>query len=214
MDHAYASDDHNKLTERYILGELPDAQAEEFEEHFFDCEQCADDVRSELTFVEGLRDATAGHPAVIPPALPFTRRGRRTLTWLPAAAAAAIVFFALAVPRMQRDAGPTMDVARPFDLEMTAVRGAANDVVTVATGEALLLHVYVTPQPGAVAYEIAVKGDRGEIGRRRVTDEQTTEPVPLMLRGLEPGQYDVIIEGVRADDSRTSGISKRFILRR
>ena len=31
--------------ERYLLGELTDAERDQFEEHFFDCSACADDVR-------------------------------------------------------------------------------------------------------------------------------------------------------------------------
>lgn len=214
MDHAYASDESNKLTERYLLGELADAQAGEFEEHFFQCAECAEDVRAELTLVEGLRDTIGSAPAVIPPAHPMPRRARRAFTWLPAAAAAALVVFALAVPRMQRTQAPEMDVARPFDLEMSAMRGANDNVIPLAGGDVLLLHVYVTPQPGAVAYEIAIKGPKGEIGRRRVTDAQTSEPVPVTLRGFEEGRYEVIVEGVRADDSRTAAVSKPFTLRR
>ena len=41
-----------KTTERYLLGELdPDAR-HEFEEHFFDCPDCALDVRAGALFVE------------------------------------------------------------------------------------------------------------------------------------------------------------------
>src|SRR5258707_12188967 len=41
-----------KMTERYLLGELdPDAR-DEFEEHYFDCPDCALDVRAGALFVE------------------------------------------------------------------------------------------------------------------------------------------------------------------
>jgi anti-sigma factor RsiW len=43
VDHQSAVD--RNLTERYVLGELETAEADEFEEHFFDCAACADDVR-------------------------------------------------------------------------------------------------------------------------------------------------------------------------
>lgn len=32
------------LTEKYLLGELSEAEAAEFEEHFFECETCTEDV--------------------------------------------------------------------------------------------------------------------------------------------------------------------------
>ena len=41
-----------KMTERYLLDELNPQQRDEFEEHLFDCPECAIDVRAGATFVE------------------------------------------------------------------------------------------------------------------------------------------------------------------
>lgn len=43
MDHHSAVE--RKLVERYVLGELSAEESAEFEEHFFDCAVCAEDVR-------------------------------------------------------------------------------------------------------------------------------------------------------------------------
>ena len=43
MEHQFAVD--RKLTERYVLGELEAEEREEFEEHYFTCAVCAEDVR-------------------------------------------------------------------------------------------------------------------------------------------------------------------------
>ncbi len=53
MDHQSAVD--RNLAERYLLGELEAAEAAEFEEHFFDCPACAEDVRMGRTFVANLK---------------------------------------------------------------------------------------------------------------------------------------------------------------
>ena len=42
--------------ERYVLGELEDPQREQFEEHFFDCPECAQDVRDLATITHGARE--------------------------------------------------------------------------------------------------------------------------------------------------------------
>jgi hypothetical protein len=41
--------------ERYLLGELSDAERDEFEEHFFDCPACAEDVRAGAIFEANAR---------------------------------------------------------------------------------------------------------------------------------------------------------------
>jgi hypothetical protein len=53
MDHNQAID--GKFTERYLLGELTPAQRDQFEDHFFDCAVCADDVQTGAGFVDNTR---------------------------------------------------------------------------------------------------------------------------------------------------------------
>jgi hypothetical protein len=53
MDHTQAID--GKFTERYLLGELTPAQRDQFEEHYFDCAFCADDVQTGAVFVDNAR---------------------------------------------------------------------------------------------------------------------------------------------------------------
>lgn len=53
MDHNQAID--GKFTERYLLGELTPAQRDQFEDHFFDCASCADDVQTGAVFVDNAR---------------------------------------------------------------------------------------------------------------------------------------------------------------
>src|SRR5215469_1526095 len=52
--------DHNdvvrqKLAERYLLDELQGEQREAFEEHFFECSECAHDIRAGSEFVESTK---------------------------------------------------------------------------------------------------------------------------------------------------------------
>jgi hypothetical protein len=50
MDHELVT--RQRMTERYLLGELEADARQEFEEHFFDCGECALDVRAGALFVE------------------------------------------------------------------------------------------------------------------------------------------------------------------
>src|SRR5258706_9539293 len=50
MDHDVVV--RQKMTERYLLGELDPGVRDEFEGHFFDCPDCALDVRAGALFVE------------------------------------------------------------------------------------------------------------------------------------------------------------------
>jgi hypothetical protein len=53
--------DHNEAvrlnaSEKYLLGEFPQNLRDEFEEHFFDCAECATDLRAAAIFVDTSRE--------------------------------------------------------------------------------------------------------------------------------------------------------------
>jgi len=55
--------DHNEAlrlqaAEKYVLGELPPPLRDEFEEHFFDCQECALDVTATAGFVNNVRNVS------------------------------------------------------------------------------------------------------------------------------------------------------------
>ena len=52
--------DHNQATqltavEKYLLDELPPEVRDEFEEHFFDCQECATDLRATAGFIDAAK---------------------------------------------------------------------------------------------------------------------------------------------------------------
>ena len=52
--------DHNEAlrlqaAEKYVLGELPPPLRDEFEAHFFECQECAQDVIATAAFVDNAR---------------------------------------------------------------------------------------------------------------------------------------------------------------
>ena len=52
--------DHNEAlqlqaVEKYVLGELPPPLRDEFEGHFFECQECALDVMAAAEFVDNVR---------------------------------------------------------------------------------------------------------------------------------------------------------------
>ena len=58
MDHTAVV--REKTTERYLLNELDPEVRDEFEEHYFDCPECAQDVSAAATFVEQSKSRPGG----------------------------------------------------------------------------------------------------------------------------------------------------------
>src|SRR5262249_8991015 len=60
MDHRQAV--KMRAAERYLLEELSPEERSEFEEHYFGCVECADDVRAAFTFVDNAKAVLAESP--------------------------------------------------------------------------------------------------------------------------------------------------------
>src|SRR5216683_3854089 len=54
MDHTEAVQQQAAI--RYVLGELPRAQRDAYEEHYFDCAECAIDIKALATFADTARE--------------------------------------------------------------------------------------------------------------------------------------------------------------
>ena len=67
----------SQAAERYAAHELSPAEQDAFEAHFFDCQECADDVRFELTFTANVRAVAREQRAQRQPA-PEPPRARAT----------------------------------------------------------------------------------------------------------------------------------------
>src|SRR5438309_1066865 len=88
MDHFQAV--QSNANERYLLGEMTVEEGESYEEHFFDCAECAAQVKAGAIFIENARsvmgdqsDAALGETAARDPGAHF---GGRWATWAWAAA--------------------------------------------------------------------------------------------------------------------------------
>ena len=74
MDHEVAG--KTQAVERYLLGEMPSSERDEFEEHYFTCAECADEIRSASLLI-GARPAANRE---LPPATGLSSPG--WLSWL------------------------------------------------------------------------------------------------------------------------------------
>ena len=112
MDHSQAIE--TQAAERYLLGELSASEAEDFEQHYFECTDCAEAVESGGVFIANAR-AVMGRPSRLaePASPPVPRKPFRFLSlrpqWAFALASAAAFAFAgvalyegaIVIPRLE-----------------------------------------------------------------------------------------------------------------
>jgi hypothetical protein len=209
-------------TERYLLGELTPEQREAFEAHFFECYECALDVRAEAAF---LKEAKIQLPQIAQPKEELSRRkpvpaiaepkGKNWFGWLrpawavPAFAALLVVvgYQNLATIPGLRSAADAPRVA-PWSTLHVGTRAGAQMAVTADRKAGAVLLIDDVPNDAnytSLAFELAdpqgklfwsetVKPPAGGDGAISVT---------IPGGGLQQGAYTLTIAGITPEGSRT-----------
>ena len=214
MDHAEATASH--ATERYLLDELSAAEADAFEDHYFDCAECADELRLGMHVMNGGRGLAreARVPAEAPVVSIAEHRARRS-SWIPAAAAAALVL-AITAPvilKQQRDASaPVLEVASQHAFLNVGSRGES-DVQTFDGNKPNVLFVDVPPDAYS-RYEARIHQPGGSILARPFTPDPDGQPTALTVRGLAAGPHELVIVGIDQGGQQAELTRQRFNVRR
>jgi hypothetical protein len=192
--------------ERYLLDEMPEIERFAFEEHYFDCAECADDLRAGSTMrkavKQGLLPDVAGRAAVPVAGPAIAKRGWSSSVVLPWAAAAmlavAVGYQALVPPSRL-----PVQALNPVTLRPDS-RGAVPTVTLEGNAVALTLDVDA-PAGSELTYVLQTSSGA------RVAEGKLSTPaagVPLLLLvpvwTLTPStQYSLAVQG--ATDGQTVG---------
>jgi hypothetical protein len=214
MDHSEAV--RLMATERYLLGELSPETREAFEEHFFECEECALDVRAANTLMDEAKRQLAA-PIAVPAAAAVKPARRREwfFWWKPAFAAPAFAALILVIGYQNIATIPSLRSAArqprltPWVTLHAATRDGAPLLVTAnhKSGAVLLIDV-----PDTAAYASLSFALRNPEGKQIWTetcpgsaagDGEETLSLLIPGAGLQPGSYALTITGITAQGSRT-----------
>ena len=207
----------NLAVESYLLGEMSPAERESFEEHYFECSVCAEDLQAAAQFIEDAKDLMAAEAsASIVPARPHTSAvespkpsGWDWLGWLrPQAAAALLAVLVVVVgvetfstiPGLRRQVNEFETPRTVKSIVLRPVtRGDASTVRTVA-GESVVL-VFDPPESPDLAsgtpLRFTVKSADGRTmfelpGETPTPGERITLSIPRLT--VPPGDYSLIVQ--------------------
>jgi hypothetical protein len=208
MDHSEAI--RLQAAEKYVLGELPKEVQDSFEEHFFDCGECATDVRSIAAFVEAGRQVLRTEPVEVAATRTAENRGG-WLFWLRPAFAVPALLILLAVvgyqnlitfPKLRSgEAADTAQVFNSFSLvaaNLRSARGEGAVKVQVQKHETFALDFDFLPMRPFDHYLCQLQDETGRVVLQAgVPAEKAKQEVHLLVPGgLErPGKYSVVLAG-------------------
>ncbi len=164
MDHSEAT--RINASERYVRGELTPPEAENFEEHFFSCTACAEDVNVEHAFSENVKavfreQPRSGTDLSAKPAGLGWREGLPArwsfASWAPLVATAcllAVVGFqnAWTIPKLRTEVAQVSNGQAPFPFPLKLDRGS--EVITVPRTSFLFTPYFLLPTDAASGHYI------------------------------------------------------------
>ena len=166
MDHNEAV--RQKATERYLLDELDPELKDQFEEHLFDCQDCALDVRAAAMFVEQSKIALSEPALTVPTPAPVPARAG-WFAWFRPAFAVPVLALLLAVvgyqnfvtyPHLMQAANQPQ--VGPWASVNVSTRGTASIVVKPHRGEGFGLLVNLPPEDGFASYSADLYNPAGK----------------------------------------------------
>jgi hypothetical protein len=208
MDHEMVAQQH--MTEKYLLNELDPQAREEFEDHFFDCAECALDVRSASLFIENSKVILAERLAEAPatatapePAKPGWLAWLRPSFALPALAVLlAVVGYQNLVtyPRLQQAVSNPQIL--PWGSLNIGTYGSAGQEITIVPGKGFLVFVRIPPEGGFTRYTADLYNPAGKLEWSLTIPAATSQdqwPIAVPPAQRQPGTYTVAVRGAAAD---------------
>lgn len=217
MDHNFAVENHT--AERYLIGELTETERDAYEEHFFCCTACAEEIKSASEFMEGARRVIQGeihdhkfHHSVWGSWLNW----RSILQPFPAMACLLLVTvggFAgyqnwVVIPDLAKNrATPTTtaQLVMPTSFIISESRSGENSI-TVPKDKAFILKFDIVDQ-GFPSYrtEIADESDTPLLALT-VTEKDTASSVNFLVPAdaLKSGKYSLVIRGFNSNGAENA----------
>lgn len=201
---------------KYVLGELSQVQREEYEEHYFDCGECAVDLKAAAAFVDTSRDVFRRDAQESPGRGSVPARAG-WFGWLRPAFAIP-VFAALlltvayqntvTIPKAKEEAahGSAQLFATSFSLQMANVRGGDEIKVQVPKNESFGLKFDFTPSRKFDGYIGQLQDASGRSLLQvnipgSLTNKEAQLVVPAGL--LQPGKYAFVFTGDPGSNGQT-----------
>jgi hypothetical protein len=220
MNHQQAVKMH--ASERYLLDELSPEDRDTFEQHYFECVECADEVRAVFAFADNAKAVLSN---TAPSAARLSRREKRTAfdwrAWFkPAIAIPALATLLLGVtmyqsflviPQLERRLETaTAPRVIPTAVARAATRGEDAVLRLAAADESFQLVLDINTTVPVSSYTCEVYDESGTL--------RFTVPVPappdgslnllLPARGLEQGRYTIKV------NSNTTSDNYSFVVQR
>jgi hypothetical protein len=221
MDHSEAVRLH--AAEKYVLGELPPTLRDQYEEHFFDCQECAADVRTAVAFAVTSRAALRSMPREdegVSVQGGFAARFFQPLWTVPAMALLLVALTYqtfIAIPSLKNSVpSVTLGSANFISLIGANSRAEGTKSFSLASGKPLILEVDIPASDQYTAYQCQLRDPSGRLVLdSAISSAEARNTVHLIVPGtqLQSGSYGLSVLGrTSANSSPAEVLQSKFTI--
>jgi hypothetical protein len=205
MDHSEAT--QRGAVEKYLLNELAHADRDEFEQHFFDCVECAADLKATAAFLDAARRELQRAP-MARPAPKAVKKSGLPFFWRPAFLSPAFALLLIVIvyqnavvfPRIGNE---TAVLDKPEVLASVSLiggnsRSGAIPSITIRGAQPLLLSVDIPAAEQFSSYSCVLTDPAGAVvWRVPVSAEQAKDTVSVRIPSGQwrDGDYRLLVQG-------------------
>ena len=205
MDHQQA--EQLTAVEKYLLDELAPEERDEFEEHFFDCQECATDLRATAGFMAAAKKEFKANPVAKPGGVskgrsPFASLWPSMLVWSALAACLLIIAYQYTVvyPRFQSEISQLTapEILPSLSLVGGNSRGGQVPAATLEASHDFLLLVDIPTQDRFSSYACLLYSPSGSLSWRVEVPAQSardTISIRVPPAGRPSGEYTLAVQG-------------------
>ena len=209
-------------TEKYLLDEFPPDIRDQFEEHFFCCQECALDVRMTAAFLEHSKEALSTPGPVLQPVEP-SKSG--WFAWIrPAFVVPAFAILLLVIGYQALFVNPSLskaiaDLRKPQVLASVYLssgtsRGGSRPVVTDQGGQPFVLFIDIPADSRFSSYSAELLSPLGAkvwslaIPAEAVESAKDSLPIRVVPANNESGKYVLVVRGIGSGGAEAPEIAR------
>ena len=204
MDHQQAT--QSTAVEKYLLDELTGEERDQFEEHFFDCQECATDLRATAGFMAAAKNEFKANPVPKPGSV---RKGKSffasfspVLVWSALAACLLVIAYQYAVvyPRFKSEISQLTapEILPTVSLVGGNSRGGQVPAAAFEASHGFLLQVDIPTQDRFSSYTCLLYSPSGSLSWRVEVPAQLardTVSIRVPSAGRPSGEYTLAVQG-------------------
>ena len=219
MDHAEAL--RVQAAEKYVLGELSQPLRDEYEEHYFDCRECAAELKATVAFVDSARGVLRQIPARSGAQTGAQRRAGWLAWWRPRFAVPAFAALLLVlgyqnfvtIPNLHRSVASSGQAGDLVSLIGANSRSEGVRAYQIHGDRAAILELDIPTNGGFTRYDCQLHDASGRlVYEQRVAAADAKRTVHLIVPAgrLRAGNYTLTVLGEQASEQGAASEVERL----